>query len=368
MATPLNRGYTITTALSTNAPIRESRFQLGWRGDHYHIYGYYGHKSKASGYQKHKFGDYYYGMSAGVGSGSAREFESSGGSPLWTRGAKNKAYAKFREKALGEQSQLGATFYEWEQSLDLIGSVAISFTRVVNLLSKRGLRKAMRGFQEKRPKNAKETAKFLGSLPKSAADSWLQFWFGWSATAGDIFSAAQVMCQDVPSGKAWGTSGVSHSDTEKWGSPDCQFYEELNRTYIYKVGGEVSISNPNLFLLSQLGLANPASIAFEVLPYSFVLDWLFDVSGFIASFTDFLGVNIELAYTTSFVRYNDYGGNYCTVAYDSGKPKVVGISMLREAGIPRPLPNLEILGNLGSSKTRAASAVSLLIQSLTKIF
>jgi hypothetical protein len=65
-----------------------------------------------------------------------------------------------------------------------------------------------------------------------------------------------------------------------------------------RTGGRVGIENLDLALASQLGVVNPASIAWELIPFSFIVDWFLNVGDFLNQFSDFLGLRIEDDYTS----------------------------------------------------------------------
>ncbi len=67
------------------------------------------------------------------------------------------------------------------------------------------------------------------------------------------------------------------------------------------MGCEVTISNPNLYLANNLGLANPAIVVWELIPFSFVVDWFVTVGQFLENGSAWLGLTVTKPYTT-------YGG------------------------------------------------------------
>jgi hypothetical protein len=55
----------------------------------------------------------------------------------------------------------------------------------------------------------------------------------------------------------------------------------------------VKLSNPNLALASALGLANPVAIAWELIPFSFVVDRFVDVGSYLNSYSETFGWEIS---------------------------------------------------------------------------
>jgi hypothetical protein len=133
--------------------------------------------------------------------------------------------------------------------------------------------------------------------------------------------------------------------------------------YIHKIGATVDLINPDLQLLQQMGLVNPLSIAWEVVPFSFVVDWFTKFGGVIDATTDFVGCRLRDPYTTKFARTRKergawYAGDVSSISeYDYTCTK-----MIRLAHLERPVATLPRWLNYGTSKTRAATAASLLVQ------
>jgi hypothetical protein len=66
------------------------------------------------------------------------------------------------------------------------------------------------------------------------------------------------------------------------------------------MGAEFTVNNPNTLLMNQMGFINPASIAWEAVPFSFVVDWFANVGQVLNSATDFVGLSMKNPFTTKF--------------------------------------------------------------------
>jgi hypothetical protein len=64
------------------------------------------------------------------------------------------------------------------------------------------------------------------------------------------------------------------------------------------LGAEVRVRNPNQYLVSQTGLNNVAGTLWEIIPWSFVVDYWFNVSQFLAQWTDTYGIEFLNPYHT----------------------------------------------------------------------
>jgi len=124
----------------------------------------------------------------------------------------------------------------------------------------------------------------------------------------------------------------------------------------------VVFDSPNALLLSQLGLVNPASLAWELVPFSFVVDWFANVGDFLASFTDTVGCTLSnTAVTTTrengqMTQFNGYYGTTWKASYKS-------MNRVIYLGSP-PGPTLKLRPFKGLSISRGLTSVSLLLQNL----
>lgn len=211
------------------------------------------------------------------------------------------------------------------------------------------------------------------SHSKSVANTFLEFHFGWEPLFHDVWTAMHLLSQPVawPKVKSvgkkvtWdvyqvfgksGTIGVGN-----WSLSEGQSTGKVRAS----VGGDIFVSNPNLWLLNQLGLLNPASFAWERVPFSFVADWIFNLNSYLAQWTDFSGLTLQNTWynvrtscpSATFHYREQYGSGFWEqYAVQSGTWS------RRTLGIPGVT-----LGKLPQKKisaTRAMTAMSLLVQRL----
>jgi hypothetical protein len=125
----------------------------------------------------------------------------------------------------------------------------------------------------------------------------------------------------------------------------------------------VQVTNPNMFLANQLGFLNPALVAWELVPFSFVVDWFVNVGAVISSMTDFMGCTLKDPYHTdchkvgyTYSVFTKVGGGYASV---NGLCSYVD----RNSGLIQPV--LVAKPVKVQSLSRAATEVSLLLQFMT---
>jgi hypothetical protein len=213
------------------------------------------------------------------------------------------------------------------------------------------------------PKGWRKKGKSFGNL-------FLEGHFGWEPLVKDIGAAVEVLQSGVPPCRV-----VTSSKGTRTGSANTPTYNDpidywsWTDTVAWQIGADVIVSNPNLWLANQLGFVNPALVAWDMVPFSFVLNWFVSVEEFLSGFTDFWGLTLSNSWTSSYVirserqwqiqkNWPNTGSN--TVYYDYTRKFVQAKRV--PGGIPTP--SLLIRQPWRLSPTRGLTAVSLLLQQL----
>lgn len=133
----------------------------------------------------------------------------------------------------------------------------------------------------------------------SASNLYLEWHFGVSPLISDIQASAQVLTNPIPSTRIFGSSqeyGKYKTHSEDSANPGTYTDEWWDTRFRYRQGADVAITNPNLALAGQLGLINPLSLAWEIVPFSFVADWFVNVGDWLQGFSDFAGMTLQYGY------------------------------------------------------------------------
>lgn len=202
----------------------------------------------------------------------------SAGEPVRTSYAANKfssavqsnpeATNKALDKLYSECNQAEALRVAWlerEKAIELVTETFKLVVRVVRAVKRRDPN-FVRSILKKNPE-AKDILKQPASL-------WLVYWFGIVPTIADMHHALGVFATPFPEVDLSVTGG-SNFDFNWDGYPT--EYINLNGTAICKIGGTLSSINTSLDLASRLGFGQPLSVAYEMMAFSWLLDYAVNV-------------------------------------------------------------------------------------------
>lgn len=137
------------------------------------------------------------------------------------------------------------------------------------------------------------------SLPATLSKNWLEFIYGWKPLASDLYELQQQAhhaLKEPVNISAYGSGRSSHSRTveDYYGFRIQQTNNSSHRTKLFG-----HITNPMLYSLSQAGLINPVSIAWELVPFSFVVDWFVPVGATLQAITAGVGLECDGGFTST---------------------------------------------------------------------
>lgn len=283
----------------------------------------------------------------------------------------NKALDKFYDQ-LDEQAMLAVNYAERKQASAMMAARLFQLARFGRALRKFDLVTAAKSLGLD-PNSGIPTVYRKGQKPrgwsnakarsKIVANAWLEFHFGWEPVVKDIFHAIQVLQAPMTGKTFWvdATLPIKFSWRLKTGATS--YLREAEGFVNVKVGSTLAVTDSNAYMANRLGLTNPAAWAWELIPFSFVVDWFATVGNFINQWTDLDGVRlIDPWYaTTCNISRAYYAVRYSSSAIDIWS---TGFYFQRALGLPRykiafrPMKRLSVV--------RAATAIALLVQFLPR--
>lgn len=210
--------------------------------------------------------------------------------------------------------------------------------------------------------DVKSVAKHLGVKPGGRArpdKAWLEYQYAWKPLLGDIYDAYNSLQ------KAFDQKGqILHvvrvvTDTAKPTRANVSGSStRKHRCHIW-----CRVDQAGLHAATQLGLTNPLAIAWELMPYSFVVDWMLPIGNVLSACTapmglTFLSGSVSVSvngYHTEERPFNVFGG----LPVKGVNPQVVThvASYDRVALGGFPLPRLYYKSPFTTEKMMSASAL-----------
>ena len=219
--------------------------------------------------------------------------------------ATNKALDKLYEQ-MEQAESLRVAWKERGKALEMVTSSLRTVVRVARACKRRDPR-IIRAILDKDPTKR--------DILKTPSDIWLAYHFGIVPTISDIHHAAGVFSYDPPVMKLVGAGTVVD-----YKNGDGAFGYRHQRCSV-KLGGEVYQFDPNVSLASRLGFAQPLSVAWEMTPFSWFVDYFVNVGSLIKNMEPrFPGIKTRNEYNTLFVRYPEtlmdfWGDGYMMSGY-----------------------------------------------------
>jgi hypothetical protein len=266
---------------------------------------------------------------------------------------------------------LGVAFAERNATARMLGDTA---TRIA-----KALRATRRG-------DIREAARALGILhdvkkPRGSnwTNHWLQLQYGWKPLLSDVYGAAAALSKR-PKDYFRVTAKAFRSDTDQWvdlnpptGSPSGLTNDGWG--YLTVADRERGVfaridaipDNDLVMSFTSLGLTNPLLIAWEVVPFSFVVDWAIPIGNWLDSLDAHLGYSS--AYTSISYRNktrwetNGISKSFAEYVFGAndfyGYKEVLAVDRIASSGVALPsLPRFKDPRSLG----HMANGLSLLAQ------
>lgn len=205
------------------------------------------------------------------------------------------------------------------------------------------------------------------------ANAWLMTTYGISPIVSDILTAIKhkkLLKKGVITCSVR-RHADSRSSTVRHPYVDVSFWHDAYCTV--KCQAHVEVSDPLLKMMAEFGFTNPFLLAYERIPYSFVLDWFIDIGSWLQGFSAYHGVTIT--------GYNVTTTTTTMLTQGSFKPKPVvsGMTINGELIQPANVKRVQKVRSLPSPPTskieldfpidwrQHLSGLALLNQNLAKI-
>lgn len=246
------------------------------------------------------------------------------------------------------------------------------------------LQQARQVFFQKAPLGLKAIGGIISTMrrsnPRDWGSLWLEWTYGWKPLAGSIFgSAEQMILATHPSGGGSSSPNglpISASSSESTANratvtngatPGTRNTKVVRAIYQSKVVAYYSMSSGGIQSVANYTSLNPVSIAWELVPYSFVADWFVNIGGYLRNLESSLLYNSSFtggyACERSQISVNESIGGGNEVFSCSASGESTTRNFIRNPLGGSPMPRAPTF-SLKLSASRLISAASLLSQQL----
>lgn len=158
-----------------------------------------------------------------------------------------------------------------------------------------------------------------GGGPKrtnSLAQNWLELQYGWKPLLSDVREASEALARFNLANSSW--QQVRSSATRRTKTYVPIVYVINSQAFVWggfsvsyessvKYGLRYRLSSAKRALMAQTGFTNPINLGWELIPFSFVVDWFLPIGSYLESLSDFDGFEFVDGFQTRFTKQNVYG-------------------------------------------------------------
>lgn len=318
------------------------------------------------------------GFISGTGSASA---DADGVYAIWVR---NQEYPGLPDMSKLEDLAVNKALQNLSDSKTSLGENFAERDQASRMISDRARQvgESVKSYKRSRPKDWLKVKKLktfgrkaIGSIP----NSWLEKQYGWVPLLLDVKGAYDLMRSIDEENDAFRVTAKGARFVEVpidfWSVPEnpvpnpCRtnFHSTGQGRYGVFVRLDYTMENPALHELQQAGLVNPVALAWNLLPYSFVVDWFLPVGDYLSSWTAALGLTFKGGSVSRYQRseFSVTGTRptypqYYTNSYSGGPGKYIALNMSRRILANSPAPRLPHFKN-PLSLDHFANAMALLV-------
>lgn len=267
------------------------------------------------------------------------------------------------DKVRNTQIDLGVALGEYKETAALFTSAARNLPAAVKALRRGNLSMALTTF------TGHKNLPTLKDVADVASNTYLFMTYGVAPLVRDIFTACEVLenrWKDKPDIRSIRTTLKSdfrylRPDTfGRWGTGVGLKQGKIKRTASARL--VYVVDNPVFKTLDECGVLNPLSIAWELVPLSFVVDWFIPVGKFLSNVVPPQGVRFMKGYTLLKGEGQIESSDYDYV-FDSAPSWCKSTGIWKERTLMTSMPSYQVrLEDLSLTKGQIASSVALLWQ------
>jgi hypothetical protein len=200
----------------------------------------------------------------------------------------NEALLKARLALKDQKVNLGVAFAEANKTARLLGDTALSLLGALKDLKSGNVLGVQRHLKLRR----KPDLRGYKNLPAK----WLELQYGWKPLLSEVYGSAEALAQRhmhdwLVTGKGYAEERVDNTYVN----------DDLRAAGVYTAEGmrgcfvriDALPDNDLLMAFRSMGITNPLSVAWNVAPLSFLLDWILPIGDYLDSLDAMLGMSLR---------------------------------------------------------------------------
>lgn len=243
-----------------------------------------------------------------------------------------RAVNKLLDNMKDQKINLAQAFAEREQTIQTLTSTAKTVAKALSSLKSGNFAGAAKALGIKPPKRGQRrfNKEYANDVSNAMSDAWLSMQYGWKPLLQDVYGAAETLAQaslgpenrnaiyavasgssrkDLTSRKidSRATSGTTGYDSTVY---------ECKGSYSVRYKVRYTRSSPPTSSLAKLGILNPLALAWELTPYSFVVDWFFPIGNWLGGLDASAGLAFESGFKTTLLKVEQETTQVTTITWN----------------------------------------------------
>lgn len=213
--------------------------------------------------------------------------------PLVNAGTAARSLTQAKAKANRQDVNLTLALVEQQKTVQGLIDIAVKLGRAIKF------------FKRRWRLNSGSLDNPIGKSMGELGDAWLAFQYGIMPLIQDVYGTAELVEKGFDL-KPW--IHVTSKVTEPYGIPRRAGYDDIypalddGQEAAWWCGAftrlDYRISDPTLYAMGQVGLTDPLSILWELVPFSFVIDWFLPIGTWLQSLSSSIGLQFLGGSTT----------------------------------------------------------------------
>lgn len=196
---------------------------------------------------------------------------------------------------------------ERKQVVDMVNDTVNRLTKAIKAVRRRDFSGASR---------ALGLTSNPSGLSRSVSSNWLAYQYGWKPLLSDVKGAAEHLARNsfekpirirVKRQKTLESPALTWLAGNGWGGKMTVKFSSRRTTA--HIGLTFKVTNDITRESQQLGITDPLTLAWELLPYSFVVDWFLPVGNFLQRLNYDSGLSFESGYTVQLTTQSGIAQN-----------------------------------------------------------